>query len=1466
MMTRRIRNGWLGTAFAFLALGAGAIAQIHPNPPIKAPTPHPIGIGSTIPAPRITLPPGMPSPKISLPPRMMHLSHRECEVLLKDAHKHPGTSVPARCFTRWPRKTAFNTITSKGKVGVGHYRPAAATGATLTVSTVSGCSNSGDLYNNGCKITVTGTNLGNAFTGEGTGDTLTYYVLPPNFTTTSAACGGATAPTGGGLCSEGAPGANCTSACSASSGFTMNVNGVWMAGVYDSTERDWLAVVYINVGTEYNLAVYQDPFHTQQAYQYDVNSSGNAYIQLTNVVPTDKYVVYVMSTAVRSYCVYLTPAGGTPTPLPPTPRPTGSKEGLLCDPSIETGTTAPGGTLNLTWALSNQYEAGSYSIVAYDQTAQTTLSEVQVSLTASSSNTLVLYPTPSAAASPAAPSTPANTKFAWDNTSDQSDAGIVAVTATAEPTGNYTWTVQDPNGVTVAVATPTNSSVGAMTQQFNFTNMSPAINSPGYYANNIWVWQLYNRSTKSMVASQAFQMVGYSTNTQFCTASCTTSAGGTLSNSLSFANGGLASANAALVFTNNANTVFPNASDNIAKIVFTTGPASTLSTNWASTLPDAAAGSGGALFSFGANQDCYVADGGCSQSETDSNGNSWTAKIYCSEDPGNPATAQGTAGAGSGVYYTSQCVMIATPVSAGTYLTPGASLVIEGSGTGNTLTWYVNSSNGNWPCHSTACSTVTSELPADGVSWSSTSSTTSSWNAVQYGTSGSATGTVDLSYMGTTVARATAQPAPTGTPWPAGHYYNANFNQADYYASKPFSVSNHFDILDLHVNNTGSLNFVANANQGNAILAITFPSYYTATSVAVDSLSSAAYQICNASNTHLCTSCPSGFGPSTVCLWGANINSSSTGDIYLDVPLPTSSFAQSEAVVQVSAQGTSGWTTLTSGGTSTAVVGGGNSSGLTYDGLALAAYDLDNNLISAGFNPSTVGTGSNPTAFTVNFTNPSTGSDPNPDPIDLVVVEQTTASHAISGTPTFLVNGASNTQASGWSYLGTYNPSGNNYEYWFGVCASQFTNRTLAGGTPPQTPPSETNPSTTLSSQVPQCTTAQEANALKAGDQLTINMSLASSFSAGSFNFYGYAHGANEGGWSGSMTMPVTFASEAATNQFFYTSTTAPTSGSTTTNVTTNTIPFISDTPNYYIYEITNTSSSATTKISTIKITVPAFDINGLSASDGTYSWNWKSLFTPVVGTISGGKWTNSNSYGCTYNSAGSSDPVAGSTNGTIEIDCTNFAGGSSENIAVEFKANAPQTESSTYQFPVKIDANTSSAVWTGADEIEVLYSLGLSVVVDPSNPGPGGSTPTVSCSQCSFSGTTINFGIISTAGTSVTGTDVARASVVVSSANVGHTWNLSESVNANTNNLFFMQVDKNASSSAIQSSIPAGVQSFFAPSTSSTTLVSGGPESSVANYDTIMSYKICTGTACGASANDVSGHTVVITYTLVGN
>ena len=58
--------------------------------------------------------------------------------------------------------------------------------------------------------------------------------------------------------------------------------------------------MYVNTGAPFSIGIYEDPYHTQQAYQFDVSNSGAAYIYLPDVSTTDVYVVYVMSTSVNA--------------------------------------------------------------------------------------------------------------------------------------------------------------------------------------------------------------------------------------------------------------------------------------------------------------------------------------------------------------------------------------------------------------------------------------------------------------------------------------------------------------------------------------------------------------------------------------------------------------------------------------------------------------------------------------------------------------------------------------------------------------------------------------------------------------------------------------------------------------------------------------------------------------------------------------------------------------------------------------------------------------------------------------------------------------------------------------------------------------------------------------------------------------------------------------------------------------
>ena len=116
------------------------------------------------------------------------------------------------------------------------------------------------------------------------------------------------------------------------------------------------------------------------------------------------------------------------------------------------------------------------------------------------------------------------------------------------------------------------------------------------------------------------------------------------------------------------------------------------------------------------------------------------------------------------------------------------------------------------------------------------------------------------------------------------------------------------------------------------------------------------------------------------------------------------------------------------------------------------------------------------------------------------------------------------------------------------------------------------------------------------------------------------------------------------------------------------------------------------------------------------------------------------------------------------------------------FEATSPGIQSDTYAFPSTLETTSGVATgptWIGDQDVQESFSVGLTVVVNPSNPGNGGSTPTVSCSQCAFSGSTIDFGAI-TAGNFVPGGDVVRASVIYTGSTVAANWTLTVSTNLN--------------------------------------------------------------------------------------
>ena len=166
------------------------------------------------------------------------------------------------------------------------------------------------------------------------------------------------------------------------------------------------------------------------------------------------------------------------------------------------------------------------------------------------------------------------------------------------------------------------------------------------------------------------------------------------------------------------------------------------------------------------------------------------------------------------------------------------------------------------------------------------------------------------------------------------------------------------------------------------------------------------------------------------------------------------------------------------------------------DRRLLAERQLDDRL----FTPATVGSGQNPTPITVVAANTSTAADPNPDAIDEIVLEQKT------NTAWTISAGSTVTGPTGWA-LQNSAIAGTARDYYFGVCAAQASVPGTSG--PPQTTGTLV-PLTAPYPSPPPCTGAQEANALKPGQSVTINANLvtAGGIAAGTYPFTMYAHGA----------------------------------------------------------------------------------------------------------------------------------------------------------------------------------------------------------------------------------------------------------------------------------------------------------------------------------------------------------------------
>jgi len=1502
---RRLQRAWIPGTIAFLALATASLGQVHTNVAHPQPSMAPIVVPTMHASPIVA-----PSMSPMALPTIKSLAQNYVGVV------RPGQRIPLSRLPHLPMKTAFNTIVPGRHKHGGRFHPMAATGASLTVTAAASCATGGtvgQLFNVGCQLTIGASSMASWGTGP-----YQYYVVPPNSTTATefGATGCTPAITDPWTAAQ-------SPSCTGTSTL-LSAQGTYAFFAYDTATKTIGAIVFVNAGQVFTIQVFQDAFHTTQAYQFDTTTSPAAYIYLQNVAPSDYYVTYIYSTGVNGYCVYMSP-GATPPPPSPSPRPTGGAApgNLVCNPNNSSGVQAPGGNLSVTWNFNpnnlpqSPLEAGSYQIVVYDKSANQgagqTLGSVQVALTVYGGAAILTEPTlPPAATNPSpGPNGPASqTVMAWDNSNDQSAGGITAATQQAIPAGTYVWTISDPQGQVVSSATVTAPAPTHLPQSFNFpATLSP----PGQYPSRNWVVQLFDPVAKQVKGSQSFQVYGYHVTTQF-----DVNDAGTLSQVINFSTSpAIEEVTAGLRFTNDGNVIYGEDSDTIGQglhpaIVFTTGRQDSLS----DAYPPLPVGCNGCNFA-GVTVDPNGSAGHCETSPctinpvTDSNGNNWTANIYCSVDPASNPGDHGGAW--------DQCVITLTPNSASTILPTGSYIEIPD------LQWYGVNSNSAWPCYSTPCYATTSVLPTHGLAWSRTNNLNSpvAWTPVAFGGFNAGItvqGTARVDYAGSQTSGGSNRNfnATQGQiPWTDAHYYQSYFTRAGYQNSTPFAPPNRqnvvaLEITNFSVGNTGEDAIVPGSSVGEAAnpeIAIGFPSYFTASQIQLDSQSTSG------ANSWATATCPSTFGPQYVCFNGTGTNSKSikgadsspagSSVIYLDLPLPVSSFTAQEITAQAFSQDEL-YFSLANDATAMSGLGfaqPGNSNENTVDGqqtfdsLKIAAWSLNGALMSAAFNPPTVPALATNENLNIVVQNASTSSDPNPDSLDAIVIEEQGGAPSASYGAVAAGTTVTTTQGN-WTYLGSVtssHPVANTIDYWFAPSSCKgLTNWANVSGT--GGPPQSAGVAFPLTAQYPsmqECTGATgSAKALLGNgtnNTATINLQIAGPIAAGTQTWYMYAHGANGGGWSQPKSFNVAFSNESANSGF---SAIAPLAGScgTFTSVATNAQPQIGTSSNCYRYLLTNTSATQT--IGKFFITLPAFDINGLSAVD-TSGNPWK-LVTPVASTIT---LSGTGASSCSVNTGATNtfNPNPGVSNGQIEIDCgSGLAAG--KNVTVQFEATSPNVQNDTYQFPAYLETagtgTPAGQTWIGDQSIQVSNTAGLTVTVDPQQPSTGGSTPVVQCTPCAFSGATIDFGAITNEQT-VTGTDVVKASVIYTGATkAGTDWNLTVSTSGNPacqnsaspsftcaggaplSELLFETDSGNSGTQLGKAGCNGGGSmsylnnSSFVPITSGGQGVANGPETQCENpttgspypFEVIQNYLVQVG------QETISGHQLTVTYTVVFN
>ncbi len=405
-----------------------------------------------------------------------------------------------------------------------------------------------DIFPQNCKLTIGAKNL--------PGATAVYqdYVQSPN---------GTVAPTilGGTYTGNTDPGTGV---------LTLAQQGIYIVGALNTSiyaghpAQTWDAVAYIAVGAQINFDTYADSGLTIPQENVVANGSNAVYLSANGLTPTDAYVFSIENTSDNGYCVFTAPQQGSyPNGLCPVE--TGSVTGVVSSTGTYTASWVP--SIGTPAAL----QPGAYSVSLYDQTTHQRVGQQNFTVLSPTGGApaavVQFYDGTGGAFSTIGSETVPRVAYNGNGTG-WADSNVTFVNVYNGATGlnnahTYRVTIADPQGNVVKQFADQTPAAGALTptsDQWGLPN-NTGLPLASSYANNVYTTTIYDVTAKATVASQAWQVLGYSMLPTFPTGS----------NQLQAASGAGTQTSATITFTNDGNVRFGSGNaDSLQKMTVTT--------------------------------------------------------------------------------------------------------------------------------------------------------------------------------------------------------------------------------------------------------------------------------------------------------------------------------------------------------------------------------------------------------------------------------------------------------------------------------------------------------------------------------------------------------------------------------------------------------------------------------------------------------------------------------------------------------------------------------------------------------------------------------------------------------------------------------------------------------------------------------------------------------------------------------